>query len=231
MDEGFLWFSLKDPAVLPMTMLWMENHGRHFPPWNGRNCCLGLEDLCGYFAGGYAPSVRAKAAEVEALLVGQPLEVGHQSPADVVGDGRTHAARDAAVEQRHRRAQDLDRLRRHPEAAGQRPVVELQDEVAAPLVARCGRTGDVVAAMRVGGRDEAKSRAVVTSIRNSTGNAKVDYVLGDLSSIEQTLRTPLPMYFSASFCFPGWARSMTAALREEDSFLRRPMRKSSSDIV
>jgi NAD(P)-dependent dehydrogenase (short-subunit alcohol dehydrogenase family) len=39
----------------------------------------------------------------------------------------------------------------------------------------------------VGGRDEAKARAVVKSIRNSTGNRKVDYVLGDLSSIEQTL--------------------------------------------
>ena len=39
----------------------------------------------------------------------------------------------------------------------------------------------------VGGRDEAKTRAVVKSIRNSTGNPHIDYVLGDLSSIEQTL--------------------------------------------
>jgi NAD(P)-dependent dehydrogenase (short-subunit alcohol dehydrogenase family) len=39
----------------------------------------------------------------------------------------------------------------------------------------------------VGGRDEAKTRAVVNDIRTSTGNSEVDYVLGDLSSIEQTL--------------------------------------------
>ena len=39
----------------------------------------------------------------------------------------------------------------------------------------------------VGGRDEAKTRAVVESIRNSTGNPNVDYVLGDLSSTAQTL--------------------------------------------
>ena len=26
--EGFLWFTLKDPAVLPATIFWSENHGR-----------------------------------------------------------------------------------------------------------------------------------------------------------------------------------------------------------
>ena len=56
--EGFVWFSLKDPVVLPMTLFWIENHGRHQPPWNGRNCCLGLEDVCGFFAEGLAPSAR-----------------------------------------------------------------------------------------------------------------------------------------------------------------------------
>jgi len=58
-SEGFLWFSMKDPAVLPMTVFWMSNHGRHNPPWNGRNCCLGLEDVCGFFACGQAASARA----------------------------------------------------------------------------------------------------------------------------------------------------------------------------
>ena len=53
--EGFLWFALKDPAVLPVTVLWMSNHGRHMPPWSGRNACLGLEDVCGLLAEGLVP--------------------------------------------------------------------------------------------------------------------------------------------------------------------------------
>jgi hypothetical protein len=57
-DEGFLWFSLKDPGVLPATILWVSNRGRHNAPWNGRNRCLGLEDVCGYFANGLADSAR-----------------------------------------------------------------------------------------------------------------------------------------------------------------------------
>ncbi len=55
-DEGFVWFSLKDPAVLSSTVFWIENHGRHGHPWNGRNNCLGLEDVTAYFADGLAAS-------------------------------------------------------------------------------------------------------------------------------------------------------------------------------
>jgi hypothetical protein len=46
-DGGYLWFSMRDPLVLPTTVFWIENHGRHGVPWNGRNRCLGLEDICG----------------------------------------------------------------------------------------------------------------------------------------------------------------------------------------
>jgi hypothetical protein len=56
--QGFLWFSLKDAAVLPCLMFWVENRGRHTPPWNGRNNCLGLEDVRGFFATGLADSAR-----------------------------------------------------------------------------------------------------------------------------------------------------------------------------
>ena len=54
--ENWCWFSLRDPTVLPMTAFWLENHGRHSFPWNGRNQCLGMEDVCGYFADGLVPS-------------------------------------------------------------------------------------------------------------------------------------------------------------------------------
>ena len=57
-QEGFLWFSLRDPSVLPTTLFWIANRGRHGAPWNGRNRCLGLEDVCAYFADGLAASVR-----------------------------------------------------------------------------------------------------------------------------------------------------------------------------
>jgi hypothetical protein len=56
-DEGYLWFSLKDPGVLHSTVFWIENHGRHGRPWNGRNNCLGLEDVTAYFADGLATSI------------------------------------------------------------------------------------------------------------------------------------------------------------------------------
>ena len=57
-SRGWLWFSLKDPAVLPSTVFWMENHGRHAAPWSSRNCCIGLEEVCAYFADGFAASTR-----------------------------------------------------------------------------------------------------------------------------------------------------------------------------
>jgi len=57
-SEGWLWYALKDPAIQPSTLFWMENYGRHADPWKGRNCCIGLEDVCGYFADGMAASVK-----------------------------------------------------------------------------------------------------------------------------------------------------------------------------
>ncbi|ODT06168.1 MAG: hypothetical protein ABS58_12800 [Mesorhizobium sp. SCN 65-20] len=35
---------LKNPAELPVTMLWISNGGRFYAPWNGRNGVLGIED-------------------------------------------------------------------------------------------------------------------------------------------------------------------------------------------
>ncbi|MGB8623297.1 MAG: hypothetical protein WCD16_10800 [Paracoccaceae bacterium] len=40
-------FFLKDPARLPVTMLWYSNGGRDYSPWNGRHRgVLGVEDGC-----------------------------------------------------------------------------------------------------------------------------------------------------------------------------------------
>lgn len=56
-EEGWLWFALRDARLLPTTVLWMENRGRHGGPWNGLNRCIGIEDACAYLAQGLGPSV------------------------------------------------------------------------------------------------------------------------------------------------------------------------------
>jgi len=43
--DHWVWFSLRNPAVLPTTAFWIENRGRHSFLWNGRNQCLGLLHL------------------------------------------------------------------------------------------------------------------------------------------------------------------------------------------
>ena len=53
-DGGYVWYAFKNPAVLSSTVIWIENRGRHGHPWNGRNHCLGLEDVTAYFADGLA---------------------------------------------------------------------------------------------------------------------------------------------------------------------------------
>jgi hypothetical protein len=57
--RGYLWYALKDPAVLPQLLVWMDNGGRHAPPWNGSNRCLGVEDGCTFFGEGLAASAKA----------------------------------------------------------------------------------------------------------------------------------------------------------------------------
>jgi hypothetical protein len=43
--DGFLFFALKDAAVLPHTILWMSNGGRSYAPWNGRHhAVIGIEE-------------------------------------------------------------------------------------------------------------------------------------------------------------------------------------------
>jgi hypothetical protein len=51
--DGYVWFSLKNPADFPATMFWLSNGGRTATPWNGRHLGrIGIEDVCSYFASG-----------------------------------------------------------------------------------------------------------------------------------------------------------------------------------
>jgi len=72
-EEGYLWFALKDPAVLPSTVFWIQNGGRHGHPWNGGERCLGLEDVCGFFAEGIAASVSANGVRARGIPTCVPL--------------------------------------------------------------------------------------------------------------------------------------------------------------
>lgn len=60
-SRGYLWYALKDAVVLPQLTVWMDNGGRHAPPWRGRTRCLGLEDGCAFFDKGLAASAGANA--------------------------------------------------------------------------------------------------------------------------------------------------------------------------
>jgi hypothetical protein len=75
-DEGWLWFSLKNPEVLNSTVMWIENHGRHESPWNGRNNCLGLEDVCAFFADGLAASVAPNVLSEKGIQTSLTLKAG-----------------------------------------------------------------------------------------------------------------------------------------------------------
>jgi len=58
-EEGFVWFSLRDPRRLSCTLLWFSNGGRDYSPWNGRHVnVMGIEDMTGYFDMGLAASCR-----------------------------------------------------------------------------------------------------------------------------------------------------------------------------
>ena len=77
-NQGYVWFSLKDPTLLNSTVFWIENRGRHGYPWQGRNHCLGLEDVTAHFADGLKASVEANALNQQGIRTA--LELTKNSP-------------------------------------------------------------------------------------------------------------------------------------------------------
>ena len=56
--DGWVWFALKDPRVLPATVLWLSNGGRTYAPWSSRHRhVIGIEEVRSYFASGHAASI------------------------------------------------------------------------------------------------------------------------------------------------------------------------------
>lgn len=51
--NGYVWFSLKNPADFPSTLFWLSNGGRTTAPWNSSHVGrIGIEEVCSHFADG-----------------------------------------------------------------------------------------------------------------------------------------------------------------------------------
>lgn len=81
--EDDIVFFLKNPDVLPVTMLWFSNGGRDYSPWNGRHLgVVGIEDGCAPGVGGEAAAAGPNPVAAEGVATGLTL-----------ADGRRHTIR------------------------------------------------------------------------------------------------------------------------------------------
>lgn len=75
-SEGYVWVSLKDPKVLPVSLMWMSNAGRHYAPWNGRNVgVIGMEEAAVQLPLGPAETALQVFSECPTLNDAKPLTV------------------------------------------------------------------------------------------------------------------------------------------------------------
>ncbi|WP_224814819.1 hypothetical protein [Hasllibacter sp. MH4015] len=73
--EADMLLVLKDPAMMPVTMLWISNGARDFPPWNSRHTgVLGIED--GRALGGQGLAAAARDNRLSAMDVPTVLPLG-----------------------------------------------------------------------------------------------------------------------------------------------------------
>lgn len=76
-DEDDIVFFLKDPSVLPVTMLWFSNGGRDHAPWNGRVIGVtGIEDGCCPGPAGELAAAIANPVAAEGVPTGLQLNAG-----------------------------------------------------------------------------------------------------------------------------------------------------------
>lgn len=95
--EADIFFVLKDPDVLPLTMLWHSNGGRDFPPWNGRHRgVVGIEDGCTAGAAGHraalVPNPISDEGVPSALTLGGTIRIAQVTGALPRPEGWTEIA-------------------------------------------------------------------------------------------------------------------------------------------
>jgi hypothetical protein len=73
--EGDLYLSLRDPRVLPLTMLWFSHGGRYYPPWSSRHRhVLGVEEGVGITHLGHSARQSPHPLEASATATALKLE-------------------------------------------------------------------------------------------------------------------------------------------------------------
>jgi hypothetical protein len=66
--NGFVFFTVRNPRVMPATTLWLSNAGRDYPPFSGRHRnVVGIEDGCHFLAQGYLASVAHNTLNVRGI--------------------------------------------------------------------------------------------------------------------------------------------------------------------
>lgn len=84
-EKKYVWFSLKDPSVLPSTVFWMSNGGRHYAPWNGRHRhAIGLEEVMSYFHYGLAESAKSNELSRAGIPTSQQLDPKHPTSVNYI---------------------------------------------------------------------------------------------------------------------------------------------------
>lgn len=97
-NEGYVWFTLKDPRILRQTVFWMSNGGRHYAPWDGRHVnVLGLEEVTSYFHFGLAESAAPNPLSDAGFptvhqLDGRPFDIACISAVASIPEGFDHVA-------------------------------------------------------------------------------------------------------------------------------------------
>jgi hypothetical protein len=62
----------------------MENHGRHESPWNGRNNCLGIEDVCAFFADGLPAAAQSNVLTEAGVKTAIDLKADHPTAVNYI---------------------------------------------------------------------------------------------------------------------------------------------------
>ncbi|WP_338286022.1 hypothetical protein [Luteolibacter sp. LG18] len=102
--DGYVWFSLKNPADFPTTLFWLSNGGRQAEPWSSRHFGrVGIEEVYSHFFDGLEisredrlapegiPTTREfhkdEAVSVRIVQGIVPVPAGFQTVASIVPDG------------------------------------------------------------------------------------------------------------------------------------------------
>lgn len=74
--EGYRILLEWESDYLSHCLLWISNRGRNFPPWNGRNLCLGVEPVTSAFDLGTQISTAVNPLAAQGIRTAVPLESG-----------------------------------------------------------------------------------------------------------------------------------------------------------